>query len=51
MVFFLTFLQTFPRDIVFPSDFIITMNLRVGDEPKFYPHKTNPLSQKEWWKI
>ena len=37
--------------IIFPSDFLESMNFQKNAEPIFCPQKSNPLSGKSWWKL
>lgn len=38
-------------EIIFPSDFLESMNIQKNTAPKFCPLESNPLSGKSWWKI
>lgn len=38
-------------EIIFPSDFLESMDIQKKAAPKFSPLEPNPLSGKSWWKI
>lgn len=38
-------------EIIFPSDFLESMDIQKMATPKFCPLESNPLHGKSWWKI